>query len=186
MNNIATALRDADRDDIWTAWMTAWPTVYVPSTDPDNPWAGEYTGGPSEKQRESVKEQIEKLLDANVYRNRIIRAASHAGTNKSASLYLGLSESELEASGVIDWHARAAELWRASYAASEMGEPTREEKAQFLASLRRIVEDGAFYLADVYEAASAAGSYLDPDITRCLPRHLSAIEAAALPLGGGN
>lgn len=186
VSDIATALRDVDRDSVWTAWMAAWPTVYVPSEDPDIPWGGKFIGNPSEKQREWVREQIEKLLDADVYVNRIIRAASHAGTHKSSRLYLGLSESELKSSGVIDWHARASELWRVSYSASEMGEPTEEETAQFFAGLRRISMDGNYYLADVYEAASAAGSYRDTDLTTCLTRHLSVFEAAALPVGGEN
>ena len=52
--------------------------------------------------------------------------------------------------------------------------------------LQRIGNDGDILLADVYEAAAAAGSYKDPDLSTCLPRHLSALEAAALPLGGEN
>lgn len=186
MSDIATALRDMDRDSVWTAWITAWPTTYVPSDDPDNPWGGRSIGGPSEEQRECVRGQIEKLLDADIYVNRIIRAASHAGTQKSARLYLGLSDDELETSGVDGWQVRASELWRASYTASEMLEPTEGETAEFFASLKRIVMDGNFYLADVYEAASAAGSYQDPDVTTCLTRHLSVFEAAALPVGGEN
>jgi hypothetical protein len=186
MSDIATALRDMDRDSAWTAWSTSWPTTYIPSDDPDNPWGGRSIGGPSEQQREWVRGQIEKLLDGGIYINRIIRAASHAGIHKSAHLYLGLSDDELEASGVASWQVRASELWRASYEASEMAEPTEKEKAEFIASLKRIVMDGNFYLADVYEAASAAGSYQDPDVVTCLTRHLSVFEAAALPVGGEN
>ncbi|MFV2117187.1 hypothetical protein ACE14D_01505 [Streptomyces sp. Act-28] len=62
-----------------------------------------------------------------------------------------------------------------------MVEPTEEETASFFKGLRRIVSLGEFYLADIYQAASAAGCYQDPDLMPCLTQHLSVFEAAALP-----
>lgn len=186
MCDIAEALRDMDRDAVWTAWHTAWPTAYVPSEDPNEPW-GKVIGGPTDEQSEWVTAQINSLLDAGVYVRRLVRAASHAGTHKSARIYHGLSEKELEATRVSDWQSQASELWRVAYMASGMAEPTQREASKFFASLKRITNDAdGFYLADVYEAASAAGSYQDPDVASCLTRHLSVFEAAALPLGGEN
>lgn len=186
MCDIAEALRDMDRDSAWTAWHAAWPTTYVPSKDPSEPWGGKTIGGPTDDQIEWVRRQIDALLDANVYVRRLVRAASHAGTHKSARIYLGLSEEELKATGVVDWHSQASEVWRVAFMASGMNEPTAEEREAFFASLLRISGDGVFYLADVYDAAAAAGSYRDPDLSTCLTRHLSVFEAAALPLGGEN
>lgn len=186
MCDIAEALRDMDRDVAWTAWYSAWPTAYEPSEDPSEPW-GKVIGGPTDEQNEWVKAQINSLLDAGIYVRRLVRAASHAGSHKSARIYHGLSEKELEATGVSDWQSQASELWRVAYMASGMAEPTQEEASKFFDSLKRIITDaGGFYLADVYEAASAAGSYQDPDVTTCLTRHLSVFEAAALPVGGEN
>lgn len=184
ITDINVALREMDRDTAWRAWLAAWPTTWVSTGD--GAWEGKFVGDPSDGQKERVRQQIDKLLDAEVYLPRIVRAASHAGTHKSGRLYLGLSDGELKATGVSDWHSKASELWRVAYAASETAEPTQDETARFFASLQRIVEDGGFYLADVYEAASAAGSYRDPDLTTCLTRHLSVFETAALPVGGEN
>ncbi|WP_326768604.1 HNH endonuclease [Streptomyces sp. NBC_01591] len=182
-SNIAVALRDMDHDAASRAWRSAWPTTWVPGNEP---WGGKFVGGPTDEQQEWVKEQIEKLLDADVYVTRIVQAASYAGSHKSARIYHGLSDEELELTGISGWHSRASELWRVAYTASGMAEPTEGEASRFFASLKRIGMDGEFYLADVYEAASAAGSYQDPDVTTCLTRHLSVFEAAALPVGGKN
>ena len=73
MRDIAEALRDMDRDTVWTAWHAAWPTVYVPSEDPNEPW-GKVIGGPADEQIEWVKSQISTLLDAGVYVRRLERA----------------------------------------------------------------------------------------------------------------
>ncbi|MGY0062778.1 HNH endonuclease [Streptomyces sp. LZ34] len=183
ITNITTALRDMDRDSACRAWVSAWPTTWVPG---DEPWGGKFVGDPSDKQREWVGEQIDKLLDADVYVTRIVRAASHAGSHKSARIYLGMTDNELKGTGVCGWQSRASELWRVAFTASGEIEPSQEETSKLFASLNRIAEDGNFYVADVYEAASAAGSYQDPDVTTCLTRHLSVFEAAALPAEGGN
>lgn len=184
LSNIAEAVREMDRDTAWRAWISAWPTTWVSAGNSSDPWDGKFVGDPTNEQETWVKEQVDKLLDAGVYIARIMRAASHAGTHKSARIYSGLSEVELQTTGVSDWHSQALELWRSAFTASGMTEPTDDDRQKFFTGLRRITQDGNFYLADVYEAASAAGSYQDSDITTCLPRHLSAFEAAALPLGG--
>lgn len=186
MCDIAEALSDMDRDTVCAAWHTAWPTVYVPGEDPNEPWGGKVIGGPTDDQIKWVKSQIGALLDAGVYVRRLVRAASHAGTHKSARLYLGISEDELANTGIHPWRSRASEIWRVAFMASEMSEPTVEEREAFFASLQRIGNDGGFVLADVYEAAAAAGIYKDPDLSTCLPRHLSVFEAAALPMRGDN
>jgi hypothetical protein len=183
VTDIAEALRDMDRDTACRAWITAWPTTWVPG---DEPWGGKFVGKPSDGQRKWVREQIDKLLDADVYLARIVRAASHAGSHKSARIYSGLTEDELEATGVPSWQSRASELWRVAFTATGEIEPTEEEASKFFASLWRIGDDGDFSVADVCEAASAAGSYRDPNVTTCLTRHLSVFEAAMLPVGGGH
>jgi hypothetical protein len=181
IETITEALRDKDRDQIWNAWVTAWPTVYVPG-DTDEPWSGHYIGGPSDRERKFFKEQIDTLLGAEVYASRLIRAASHAGIHKSARVYEGLTDDELALTGVTAWRSRASELWRVAYRASADAEPSDGETSAFFDSLNRIVADGDFRVADVFVAASAAGSYQDPDVSTCLPRCLSALEVAARPL----
>lgn len=181
-SNIVVALRDMDHHAAASAWLTAWPTTWVPSGD--GIWDGKYVGGPTDRQIEWVKKQITELLDADVHVSRVRNAARHAGENKSGRIYHGLIDSELELTGVSGWRSRASELWRVAYTASGTVEPSEDEVARFFASLKRISADGNFYLADVDEAASAAGSYQDPDVTTCLTRHLSVFEAAALSLGG--
>jgi hypothetical protein len=183
INTIAEALRSTDRDRVWRAWFTAWPRTYVPG-DTGDPWDSTCIGGPSDEAMEQVGEQIDKLLDAEVYVGRLERAASHAGIHKSARIYHGLDVDELKVTGVDLWRSRASELWRVAYTASGEVEPTKDETSRFFASLNSIGYDGEFCVADVYVAASAAGRYQDPDLTTCLPRRLSALEAAAQPLGG--
>jgi hypothetical protein len=181
VNDIAEAIRDLDRSRIWTAWISAWPKTYV-SGETDDPWAGRYVGGPSDEAMERVKGKIEKLLDAEVPTFRIVQAATHAGFHKSTRIYRGLEYAELEAVDEPGWVARAIELWRVAFTASGTREPTPEESAELTANLRRIGDDGGFYVIDVHDAAAAAGSYQDPDLSTCLTRHLSVFEAAARPL----
>ncbi|MFK0182011.1 HNH endonuclease [Streptomyces xanthochromogenes] len=184
ITDISTALRDLDHSDVWQAWVNAWPSEWISDGDPDNPWKGKVVGGAGDGQRAWFKEQLEKLLDADVYVTRLIRAAAHAGTHKSARLYLGLSDEELAHTGVSSWMSRTSEIWRVAYMAAGGAEPTEGQSAKLYASLVRIIEDGGFLLADVYEAAASAGSYKDPDLTTCLTRDGSVFKAAALPVGG--
>ncbi|GGS30901.1 hypothetical protein Snoj_34560 [Streptomyces nojiriensis] len=65
-----------------------------------------------------------------------------------------------------------------------MVEPTEEETARFFKGLRSVVPLGEFHLADIYQVASAAGCYQDPDLVPCLTQHLSVFEAATLPVWG--
>lgn len=181
MSSITEALKDLDRSRIWTAWISAWPRTYVPG-ETDAPWGGRYVDGPSDEAMELVKGKIQRLLDAEVSTFRIVQAATHAGFHKSTRIYLGLDHADLEAVDEPGWVARAIELWRVAFAASGTREPSVGELAQFTANLRRVGDDGGFYVVDVHDAAAAAGSYQDPDLTTCLPRHLSVFEAAARPL----
>lgn len=181
MSNIAEALKDLDRSRIWSAWISAWPTTYVPG-DTDDPWSGRRVGAPSNEEMELAKGKIQKLLDAEVPQFRIVQAATHAGFHKSTRIYRGLDDSELEAVNEPGWVAHAIELWRAAFASVGTREPSTEELSEFIASLRRIGDDGGFYVADVLAAAAAAGSYQDPNLTTCLTRHLSVFEVAASPL----
>lgn len=181
IDSIADALRDLDRSRIWSAWISAWPRTYVPG-ETDDPWGGRHVGGPSDEAMGRVKEKIRKLLDAEVPTYGLIQAATYAGFHKSTRLYRGLDDDVLEAVGEPGWVARALELWRVAFTASGVREPTAEETAQLTANLRRIGNDGQFWTVEVHEAAAAAGSYQDPDLTTCLTRHLSVFEAAARPL----
>lgn len=181
MSDIAEALKDLDRSRVWSAWISAWPRVYVPGDDSD-PWSGRYVGGPSDKEMERVKETTRKLLDAGVPAFRVAQAATYAGFHRSTRIYCGLTEDELEASGEAPWVARAMELWRVAFTASGEREPSTEETLRLVESLRRVGDDGEFVVGDVYDAASAAGSYQDPDLAACLTRQMSALEAASRPL----
>ncbi|MFI9598873.1 HNH endonuclease [Streptomyces sp. NPDC052043] len=180
ITDITAALHDMDRDTAWRAWLTAWPTTWV--SRGEGPWDGESVGGPSDEAMKQVRQQIDKLLEADIYVARLVRAASHAGIHKSVRIYHGLSDDELQATGVNPWRSQASELWRIAFTASGEIEPSKEETSRFFASLSRIGEDGNFCVGDVYIAASAAGAYQDPDVTTCLPRRLSALEAASAPL----
>lgn len=161
ISSIAEALRDLDRARIWSAWISAWPRTYVPG-ETDEPWGGRYVGGPSDEAMERVKGKIDKILDAQVPAFRAVQAATHAGFHKSARIYLGLTDEELEAIGEDPWRARSAELWRVAFTAVGEREPSPEETAQFFACLKRIAEDGGFFVGDVYDAAAAAGSWQLP------------------------
>jgi hypothetical protein len=181
INNITEALKDLDRSRIWTAWISAWPKTYVPG-ETDDPWGGRYVGGPSDEAMERVKGKIQKLLDAEVPTFRIVQAATHAGFHKSTRIYRGLAYSDLETVDEPGWVARAIELWRVAFMASGTREPSAEETSRLIANLRRIGDDGGFYVIDVHDAVAAAGSYQDPDLSTCLTRHLSVFQAAPQPL----
>ncbi len=178
MSNVAEARRDMDHDAVARAWNSAWPKTWVPG---DEEWGGKFIGGPTDRQINWFREQTTKLLDAGTDVQRLVRAASHAGSHKSARIYQGLADSELEVTGVSGWQSKAAELWRVTYTASSMVEPTQEETARFFQSLRKISSLGEFFVADVHQAASDAGCYQDAELIPCLTQHLSVFEAAALP-----
>ncbi|MER7761312.1 HNH endonuclease [Streptomyces sp. NPDC097619] len=177
MSDVAQARRDMDHDAVASAWNSAWPKSWVPGEDE---WGGKCIGGPTDRQIQWFREQTTKLLDAGINVHRLVRAASHAGSHKSARIYQGLADSELEVTGVGGWQSKAAELWRVAYTASSMVEPTQEETTRFFQSLREITSLGEFLVADVHQAASDAGCYQDADLISCLTQHLSVFEAAAL------
>lgn len=131
-----------------------------------------------------VQSQVDELADAGVSLGRIRRAAILAGYHRSSELHHGLRSTELEHTGVDAFRHRAADLWMRSFYASASRWPTPDERAAFMDHYSRVVADADFYLNDVLFAAVAAGAYQDTDLTTCLPRHLSAFEIAAMPLGG--
>lgn len=180
ISNIADALKDLDRSRVWDAWISAWPKTYVPG-ETDDPWSGRYVGGPSNEVMERVKAKIRELVDGGWPMPHLTRAAAYAGFHKSMRIYRGIPD---EASGEHTGLARSLELWRVAFTAAGEREPSPEEIAQLKACLWRVGKDGGFALDDVYEAAVAAGSYQDADLSTCLPRQQSVFEAAALPLGG--
>lgn len=179
--DIAEAMKDLDRSRIWSAWISAWPQTYIPSETGD-PWDGRSVGGPSDEVMERVKATIRKLVDGQVPVFRAVLAATHAGFHKSSRIYRGLTDEEVAVSGEYPWIASAAELWRVAFTASGEREPSPKETAQFFDCLKRIGDDGAYYVADADEAAVLAGAYQDPDLSSCLLRHRSVFEAAATPL----
>lgn len=183
ISDITEALKGLDRSRIWSAWISAWPRTYVPG-DPDEPWSGSYVGGPSDEAMDRMKAQIGKFLDADVSVFRVVQAAAYAGFHKSERFYRGLTADELAATGEVEYIAKALEIWSCAYEAATSEPPSRDEFPALLRSLQRVGQDGEFFIADVYAAAAAAGAYRDPDLSTCLPRHLSVFEAAALPLQG--
>lgn len=183
LSNINEAIRDMDRDHIWRAWITAWPTTYVPG-ETDDPFDGRSIGGPSEESKQRVREQIEKILDADIGPYRAMQAAAYAGFNKSARLYRGLVEHELEAIGESAGVAKIFEIWAKAFEVSAGRWPTQDERDGLSANLRRIAQDPDFYADDLYFAAASAGIYQDLDPTTCMTRHLSVFDMAAQPLQG--
>lgn len=168
-NSVQEALAKLDRDDALQKWTLAWLTR-----------AGTW---PDDVRTERVRSQCDALLAAGMDISRVERAAIYAGGHLSARLYFGLDDDELSTGKQVAFIAKAAELWAAAFEATASRWPSDEETSVFLRGLRRIGErGGALWVDDVYAAAAAAGSYQDPDLFTCLPRHLSVFEAAAAPL----
>jgi hypothetical protein len=180
--DIKEALRDMDHRDAWNAWMASWPTQYV--ADETLPWGGKYIGGPDDETQAFVKEQIDKLLDAEIYIGRIQRAATYAGFHTSGRLYRGLTDDELQATGMQAATSQALELWRVAYKAGYGEEPSAAERAQFFQSVRRVTrayanDEHGLLNADLWQAAAWSGAYQDADLSTCLPIRTSVFEAAA-------
>lgn len=131
---------------------------------------------------EDVKEQVDAICGDGPPPARVMRAAIAAGARGSVSLHFGLTEADLEKSGGNRWWTRALEAWSASFRAAADRWPTLEERRALADHMRRVGTVGGFCVADVIAAAAAAGVYQDPDLTTCLPRYLSAVDAAAHPM----
>ncbi|MEU3613439.1 HNH endonuclease [Streptomyces sp. NPDC006872] len=131
-----------------------------------------------------VHNQVDDLADAGISLERIRRAALFAGYHHSSELHHGLRANEVEHTGVDAFRQRAVDLWVRSFRAGANRWPEPEERSSFLGHYDRVAADADFYLNDALAAAAAAGAYQDVDLTTCLPRHLSALEIAAHPLGG--
>lgn len=180
--DINQAFRDMDFRDAWRAWMDAWPRIYIPGED--SPWGGKWVNGPDDSAQEWVKEQINALLDAKVHISRLAQAAVYAGFHKSARLYRGLADHELEASHLNPSLSQVLELWRTGYAASAGQDPDETQRQAFFQSVHRVSSAYAndthgLLNADLFRAAVWAGAYQDPDISTCLPLRTSVFEAAA-------
>lgn len=167
------AFRDQQRADIVIDWVDAWCDLDGASTLRDTPDTFLYA---------LVQDQVNELADHAVSLDRIRRAAILAGFHRSTELHHGLRPNEIEYTGVDAFRQRAGDIWTSSFHAAANRWPQPEERGAFLAHYDDVVRDGDFYLNDVLLAAAAAGAYQDPDLTTCLPRHLSVFEAAARPL----
>lgn len=185
LTNINEAIRDMDRHNIWQAWITAWPTTYEPG-DPDEPFSGRSIGGPSEKVKDHIREQIEKILDADVGQYRAVQAATYAGFHRSGRIYRGLAEQDLDATGESSGMATFYETWAKAFEASAIRRPTQDELNELSKNLSRILHDEDLYFADLWVAAASAGAYQDVDPSTCMTRHLSVFEMAAQPLQFAN
>lgn len=167
-SNIDDAIAEMEHDRVMRAWQSAWLTT-----------TGEY---PNDSCVARMKRQVEILLAAKVYVGRLEKTAVYAGAHRSTRLHFGLSNEENALVGGAPVWARASEIWSESFYSSAARWPTDEELSALDNSLKRIGDDGDTWIADIYQAAAAAGAYEDPDISTCLPRHLSVFEAAARPL----
>lgn len=165
---VGAALAKLDRDEALQEWTFAWLSA-----------AGQW---PDDEPTEQARTQIDQLLDGHVNAARVTRAAIYAGSRRSVRIYFGLSEAELKVSGQHEVISKSVEAWVQAYHSAADRWPSKAELSAFFACMRRIGADGGIWIDDIYPAAAAAGAYLDPDISTCLTRHLSAFEAAARPL----
>jgi hypothetical protein len=170
-----TAFLAQERADIVMEWADAWSDLGGGGT-----WL---RGLPDSFLYSVVQGQVDELDGAGVSLDRISRAAVLAGFHHSSELHHGLRETELEHTGVTSYRHMAADLWSRSFHSTANRWPTVEERGAFMDQIDEVAADSNFYVNDLMVAAVAAGSYMDPDLTTCLPRHLSALEVAALPLG---
>jgi hypothetical protein len=166
---------DQERANVVIDWCDAW-------TDLDG--ASTYVDPPDTFLFRVVQNQVDELSDSGVSLDRVRRAALLAGYHHSSELHHGLRASELEGTGADAFRQRSVDLWSRSFRAGANRWPEPEERSAFLSHYNRVATDGDLYLNDVLAAAVAAGAYQDVDLTTCLPRHLSALEIAAQPLGG--
>lgn len=168
MTDIREALAKLDRDEALEKWTFAWFTR-----------TGDW---PGDDRTEMVRRQINELLNVGVRPKCLERAVIYAGSRRSARIYFGLSERELEAANQSEVIARAAEIWAEAFHAATERWPTKTEISAFFDSFRRVIADGDIWISDIYQAAAAVGAYQDPDMSTGLARHLSVFEAAARPL----
>jgi len=175
IQDAAAGAADQARAEIVIEWCETWTYLDGAST---------YTAPPESFLFNVVQEQVNDLADGGVSLDRIMRAAILAGFHHSSELHHGLRANELEHTGADALRQRAVDLWSRSFRAGANRWPTDEERGAFLGHYNRVAADGEFYLNDVLMAAVAAGACQDTDFTTCLPRHLSALEIAAQPLGG--
>jgi hypothetical protein len=163
------ALVEDERCQIVMDWCDAW--VDLTGEAPDNFLYS------------VVKDQIDELAGLDLTMSRTRRAALLAAYHQSATLHHGLRTEQLELTGITAWRQNAIDLWSRSFHAAVDRWPSHDQHMAFAEKLTRVANDGDYLMADVFAAAATAGGYQDPDLSTCLPRHLSVFEAAALPLG---
>lgn len=166
-SDINDAISEMDSDRARSSWWNAWFTR-----------AGDY---PDDALNRRVHEQCEALLAAGVYVSRVERAATYAGSRRSSRLYFGLSDEELAVTGGAAWFTGVVEIWAAAFETAAGRWPSKEERKAFSASVSAACGEADLYIADLQVAAAASGSYQDTQVATCLPRHLSAVDAAARP-----
>ncbi|MET7795731.1 HNH endonuclease [Streptomyces decoyicus] len=166
--DVAEALNAIDSDKALQDWTSSWLAQ-----------TGEY---PDEERTRYIEKGINNLLATGAHVGRVSRAAIYAGSRRTALLHFGLTEEEQDTAGVSEFVAKVMETWSEAFQLSAARLPTESERAALLTSLQRICDDGDTWVVDVYLAAAAAGAYQDPDLSTCITRHLSVLEAAARPL----
>ncbi|SCD42586.1 hypothetical protein GA0115253_100451 [Streptomyces sp. Termitarium-T10T-6] len=163
---ITRALVKEERSEIVIDWIDAW--VDLTGDAPDGFLCT------------VVEAQVNQLAETDLTLARTRRAALLAAYHQSSELHHGLRKKDLAAVEVTAWRQNAVDLWTRSYRASSGRWPTPEERGAFHLEVIKAVESGSLFVSDLEAAAVAAGAYQDPNVSTCLPRHSSAIEAATL------
>ncbi|MEU3162227.1 HNH endonuclease [Streptomyces griseoincarnatus] len=160
-------------DEVYSMWSNGYAeSCLYPGPSPDTAFT-------------EVIEQAQAVLGRNPLRfNGVSRAALFAGLHQSTVLHFTLREGELAETQVDKRIEMAADLWARSFAQSAGYGPSAKQRQALKDSLERLRELGERRprAVDVFIAASTAGAYQDPDLTTCLPRNLSALEAAGTPV----
>ncbi|WP_042170176.1 hypothetical protein [Streptomyces sp. NBRC 110035] len=96
-------------------------------------------------------------------------------------LHFGLHGDDLAKTQANETLAMVEDAWARSFMESAGYGPSEQQRQDLRDSLDR-VKGAGHLVADVCVAAATAGAYQDPNLTTCLPRHLSAVGAAAHPI----
>ncbi|MFC9332026.1 HNH endonuclease, partial [Kitasatospora sp. NPDC057015] len=148
------------------AWANAWTTA-----------CGDF---PSRELHARMVDQVTDLMDADINQARVLRAAAIAGSNCSTRLHHGLSQDELDTTGVQGLWEASADTWSRAYHATAGQWPTAEQRDALYESGRRHSTQAPYTFRDFHTAAAAAGAYLDIDLGTCLPFRGSTFKAAQL------
>lgn len=144
-----------------------------------NAWQDACGESPSIDAWSSVQSQIKELTTAGVPSEHVSQAAVVAGSRRSSRLHYGITQQELEVTGVRGLWEDLADTWSRAYYVTAGRWPTDEQREALRESGRQHTKQARFNFYDFHIAAAAAGAYLDTDLGTCLPFRGSAIEAAA-------